>query len=107
MATATLPKPRLEDLKPGEVLCDYCPAKCCRYFAMPIDEPETHEDFEYVRWYLLHQGATVFTEDDTWYCRGEVRFDARKGSDQVPLDSPTKVVSSHTGVALKDPAPFQ
>ncbi|MCH8923367.1 MAG: YkgJ family cysteine cluster protein [Planctomycetes bacterium] len=67
MATATLPKPRKEDLKPGEVLCDYCPAKCCRYFAMPIDEPETQEDFEYVRWYLLHQGATVFTEDDTWY----------------------------------------
>jgi Fe-S-cluster containining protein len=67
MATATLLKPRQEDLKPGEVLCDYCPAKCCRYFAMPIDEPETHEDFEYVRWYLLHQGATVFTEDETWY----------------------------------------
>ena len=67
MATATLPKPRLEDLKPGEVLCDYCPAKCCRYFAMPIDEPETREDFEYIRWYLLHQGATVFTEDETWY----------------------------------------
>lgn len=56
-----------DDLKPGECLCDYCVAKCCRYFAMPIDKPDTRKDFDYVRWYLLHEQATVFTEDDTWY----------------------------------------
>ncbi len=60
-------KPRREDLSPGEVLCDYCTAKCCRYFALPIDTPTTFEDFEYLRWYLLHGRASVFTEDDTWY----------------------------------------
>jgi len=60
-------KPRREDLKPGEILCSYCPAKCCRYFALPIDTPTTWKDFEYIRWYLLHDRATVFTEDDDWY----------------------------------------
>lgn len=60
-------KPHREDLKPGEILCTYCPAKCCRYFALTIDTPKSWNDFEYVRWYLLHEGATVFTEDDSWY----------------------------------------
>jgi Fe-S-cluster containining protein len=60
-------KPRREDLGPDEVLCFHCPAKCCRYFALPIDPPTDWEDFEYIRWYLLHERATVFTEDDNWY----------------------------------------
>ncbi len=55
------------ELKPGEVLCSYCPAKCCRYFSLPIDKPETFDDFEYLRWYLLHDHATIFTEDDSWF----------------------------------------
>jgi len=66
---ANLAKPRLkrEQLKPGDSLCDHCTAKCCRYFALPIEEPTTIEDWEFVRWYLLHDAATVFKEDDTWY----------------------------------------
>jgi Fe-S-cluster containining protein len=60
-------KLRREALPPGEVLCAYCTAKCCRYFALPIDGPTTRKDFEYVRWFLLHDKATVFTEDETWY----------------------------------------
>jgi Fe-S-cluster containining protein len=60
-------RPAREDLKPGEVLCQYCTAKCCRYFALPIETPESFEDFEYLRWYMLHGRATIFTEDDTWY----------------------------------------
>jgi uncharacterized protein len=61
------PKIAREALKPGEVLCDHCPAKCCRYFALPIDTPTSRKDFEYLRWYLLHDKASVFTEDGTWY----------------------------------------
>ncbi len=55
------------DLQPGEVLCDHCAAKCCRYFALPIETPVDLEDFEFIRWYLLHERASVFTEDETWY----------------------------------------
>ena len=60
-------KPPRDKLKPGQNLCEFCTAKCCRYFALPIDEPDCFEDFEYIRWYLLHEKASVFTEDDTWY----------------------------------------
>ncbi len=60
-------KPSREDMKPGEVLCDHCTAKCCRYFALPLDTPETQRDFDFIRWYLLHDRASVFTEDETWY----------------------------------------
>jgi Fe-S-cluster containining protein len=60
-------KPRREDLKPEESLCDHCSAKCCRYFALPIEEPTTRQDFDFIRWYLLHEGATIFTEEGSWY----------------------------------------
>ncbi|MDR1924062.1 MAG: YkgJ family cysteine cluster protein [Planctomycetaceae bacterium] len=51
----------------GECICSYCPGKCCRYFALPIDTPESWDDFENIRWYLLHERATVFVDDGTWY----------------------------------------
>ncbi|MBX7165826.1 MAG: YkgJ family cysteine cluster protein [Pirellulales bacterium] len=56
-----------EKLKPGESLCSHCTAKCCRYFALPIDTPHTYKEFDYLRWYLLHDQATLFTEGKTWY----------------------------------------
>ena len=60
-------KPRREDLKPGECLCSHCPAKCCKYFALPLETPDTWKEFDYMRWFLLHDGATVFSEDQSWY----------------------------------------
>jgi Fe-S-cluster containining protein len=66
MVTASQ-KPSREDLKAGEVLCDHCTAKCCRYFALPIETPEDRKDYEYIRWYMLHGETTIFTEDDDWY----------------------------------------
>jgi Fe-S-cluster containining protein len=67
MPTSAKRKPRREEIKPGEFLCDHCTAKCCRYFALPIEKPTTRQDFDYIRWYLLHEGATVFTEEGDWY----------------------------------------
>ena len=60
-------KIKREDLKPGEVLCEYCTAKCCRYFALPIDSPATWDDFDHIRWYMMHGDISVFVEDETWY----------------------------------------
>ena len=56
-----------EDLKPGEVLCDYCTGKCCRYFALPIDTPKTLEDFDHLRWYMIHGRVSLFVDEGTWY----------------------------------------
>jgi Fe-S-cluster containining protein len=67
MSTIPRIKPRREDLQPEESLCDHCTAKCCRYFALPIETPDCLEDFEYIRWYLLHDQASIFTEGETWY----------------------------------------
>ena len=59
--------PKREDLKSGEVLCDHCTAKCCRYFALPMETPEEFADYEYLRWFLLHERASVFTDEGDWY----------------------------------------
>lgn len=60
-------KPRRDQLQPGESLCDHCTAKCCKYFALPIETPTERQDFDYIRWYLLHNGASVFVDEGTWY----------------------------------------
>lgn len=60
-------KVRREDLGPDENLCEHCTAKCCKYFALPIDTPTEFADFEFIRWYLLHDRASVFLDDDVWY----------------------------------------
>jgi Fe-S-cluster containining protein len=67
-APAPVPlKPGRPVLKPGEFLCDYCSAKCCKYYAWPIDAPTTHEDYDFVRWAMLHTATTYFVEDEIWY----------------------------------------
>lgn len=48
-------------------LCEHCTAVCCRYVALPIDEPTTRGEFDDVRWYLLHENVSVFVEDGEWY----------------------------------------
>jgi Fe-S-cluster containining protein len=60
-------KMRREDLPAGDCLCNYCSAKCCKYFALPLDTPTTRKDFDYIRWYLLHGEASVFIEEGSWY----------------------------------------
>ncbi len=65
--TTVATKPRREDIPKGDSLCDHCTAKCCKYFALPIDKPTTFQDFEFMRWFLLHDRATVFTDEGSWY----------------------------------------
>lgn len=69
MALATLPNIKMSrDKVPADKsLCDYCTAKCCKYFALPIETPTERQDYDFIRWFLLHEHATVFTEDGTWY----------------------------------------
>jgi len=60
-------KPKRNTVPADQVLCEHCTAKCCRYFALPLETPTTREEFEYIRWFLLHDQATVFTEEGEWY----------------------------------------
>lgn len=64
----TLPtRLRRDQLPAGECLCDYCVAKCCRYFALPIDTPRARKEYDTVRWFLLHEQTAVFIEGGDWY----------------------------------------
>ncbi|MDG3006496.1 YkgJ family cysteine cluster protein [Paludisphaera mucosa] len=60
-------KPRRDELKPGESLCDHCTGKCCRYFSAPIDGPTTWDDYDAIRWYLAHGQTMIYTHEETWY----------------------------------------
>ena len=51
----------------GSVLCEHCTGVCCRYIALPIEKPTTRRDFDDMRWYVMHQGISVFMEDGAWY----------------------------------------
>ncbi|MFY9256559.1 MAG: YkgJ family cysteine cluster protein [Fuerstiella sp.] len=60
-------KVKRDQLKAGEVLCDHCTGQCCRYFALPIEAPATWEDYNHIRWYMMHGSVSVFVEGETWY----------------------------------------
>ena len=47
--------------------CSTCGAKCCRYFCFEIDEPDDVDEFEDIRWYLLHEGTTVHVDEGDWF----------------------------------------
>lgn len=51
----------------GLILCEHCPAACCRYLAIPLDKPTLGRDYDDIRWYLFHEGISVFVEDGDWY----------------------------------------
>ncbi|HUT59608.1 MAG TPA: YkgJ family cysteine cluster protein [Phycisphaerae bacterium] len=48
--------------------CLECNAKCCRYFCLEIDKPETFDDFENIRWYMLHEKVTAHIDDEGDWC---------------------------------------
>jgi Fe-S-cluster containining protein len=48
-------------------LCDKCSALCCRYFALPLDNPTTARDYDNIRWYLIHDQVVVYIEKKQWY----------------------------------------
>ena len=50
-----------------ESLCDACAGLCCRYFALPIDNPDNAKDYDHIRWYLCHENVVVFIEKKQWY----------------------------------------
>lgn len=47
--------------------CIKCGAECCRTVGMDIDAPKTKKDWEYIKWYLFHEGVEVYkTKDGSW-----------------------------------------
>jgi Fe-S-cluster containining protein len=90
-------RPRREDLKPGECLCDHCYGKCCRYFSLPIDTPKTWNDFDDMRWYLAHGQTLIYVHKETWYLLVMTRcqYLTRDNRCAIYLNRP-KVCSTYT-----------
>lgn len=65
--------------------CRLCNARCCRYFCLPIDNPCTYDEFEQVRWYLVHGGVSVHVDHDGgWWMLVENRCRWLEDSAQGP-----------------------
>ena len=47
--------------------CTRCTGLCCRYFALPLDNPEDWKDYDDIRWFLCHEHTSVFVEKGQWY----------------------------------------
>ena len=68
-----LSPPRAKNVLPraaipaGDCLCDHCVGKCCRYFSLPIPQPETWDGFDAVGRYLAHRRTVVYVESGTWF----------------------------------------
>ena len=46
--------------------CKDC-VKCCSYVAIELDDPEDDDDWNHIRWYLVHKDVWVFVDhDDSW-----------------------------------------
>jgi len=59
----------------GEYPCKRCGAVCCRHVALEIDKPTNKNDFDYIRWYLLHKKVEVFVDEGKWYLKFESECD--------------------------------
>ena len=54
-----------------EYPCARCGAVCCKHVALEIDKPTNKQDYDYIRWYLLHKKVEVFTDEGKWYLKHE------------------------------------
>ena len=77
--------------------CSGCDALCCRYIALPIENPETRDDFEDVRWYLCHEGISVFVEDGEWYIsvKNSCRYICPETSKCLNYENRPKICRKH------------
>ncbi len=57
----------------GSLACEHCTGHCCKYLALPLDKPQTARDFDDMRWYLMHEGVTIFVEEGDWYIQYTTR----------------------------------
>src|SRR3972149_674299 len=69
------------------ISCNDCEGECCKRIAIPIDNPETLEDYEDLKWYLYHTGLTIYVDnEDDWLVQVPVGCKHLKGGKCVIYD---------------------
>ncbi len=79
--------------------CDRCEARCCRYFALEIDRPVTPEDHEKVRWYLVHEGTSVWVDEGRWF------LEMRNACRHLGADSACRIYENRPRICREYGAP--
>src|SRR6185436_16781435 len=51
----------------SESKCGRCTALCCQYFGLEIDTPEDENDFDQLRWFMIHKGVEIYVEEGAWH----------------------------------------
>ena len=78
-------RPRRDELKAGQCLCDFCTGKCCQYFSLPIDTPESWDDYDSIRWYLAHGQTLVYVVEEQWYLLVKTRCQYLKADNRCGI----------------------
>lgn len=68
----------MEDKKQS---CNQC-ARCCQYFCVEVDAPDTMEEIDDYAWIIAHEGASIHIEDDDWhlYVRSRCKYLGENGA---------------------------
>ena len=78
-------RPRRDELKPGQCLCDFCTGKCCKYFSLPIDAPQSWDDYDSIRWYLAHGQTLIYVVEEQWYLLVKTRCQYLTGDNRCKI----------------------
>jgi len=80
--------------------CEKCGGTCCRYVAIEIDRPKTKQDFDHIRWYLLHRDVHVFIDHEKkWYVEFRTTCDEQLKDNRCGIyDRRPKICREH-GIA--------
>ena len=98
--TAHDPKP--EDGGP----CHLCTARCCKYFAVQIDTPEHAEDFDHIRWYLMHEAVVVWVQDRDWYLEVRTRCRHLQSDNSCGIYESRPQICRDYGLPESDPCEY-
>lgn len=61
--------PRFADGRPDWLTqcTKLCKGACCKYIGVPIDAPDTAREWDDWRWYLAHEGISIYKDAGRWY----------------------------------------
>jgi Fe-S-cluster containining protein len=67
--------PRLPDGRPDwlKQCTKLCLGACCKYIGVPIDAPDTAREWDDWRWYVAHEGISIYKDAGSWYLNIETR----------------------------------
>lgn len=54
----------MEEKQMPKISCSECRGECCRKIAFQIPAPVTLTDFEDIKWYIYHENALVYIDND-------------------------------------------